>query len=297
MDDLRDAALSREPRDRRTAMTGAGEPLGRLLAALPEAGLDASRIAAVVAHPDDETIGIGGHLQRLRGVHIIHVTDGAPADMTDAGAHGMTTRQGYADARRGELGAAMAFAGVSPSRLHSLDIVDQQAAHAMSDLARRLAALFESLSLEIVLTHPFEGGHPDHDATCFAVHAAVALRKRDGAAPPILLEMAFYHDDDGRLMTQQFLAARPAGEWCFSLDDAAWTRKRRMLASFVTQQRTLSLFTDRRERLRVAPAYDFAGLPNCGKLYYGRFPWGMTGMVWQQCAEAALAELGLQACL
>jgi N-acetylglucosamine malate deacetylase 2 len=243
--------------------------LDRFLAALPSEGLDASQIAVIVAHPDDETVGIGGHLGQLRGVHVIHSTDGAPADMADAGAHSMATREEYAEARGTELRAAMAFAGVLPSQLHSCGIIDQQSAYAVPALARSLAALFRSLPLEIVLTHPFEGGHPDHDATCFAVHAAAALCTRAGDPPPAVIEMAFYHDDGAGLATQRFPARDSVEEWCFALDDAAWTRKRRMLSSFVTQRRTLAPFTDSCERLRFAPVYDFVQLPNRGRLHAG----------------------------
>jgi N-acetylglucosamine malate deacetylase 2 len=275
-------------------MTETDELLRGFLAALPGEGSDSSRIAVIVAHPDDETIGIGGHLRALRGIQVIHVTDGAPADMADASAHGMTTREEYAAARRSELDAAMALAGVSPSRRRSFDVIDQQAAHVLPDLVRGLAALFGSLSLDIVLTHPFEGGHPDHDATCFAVHAAAALCRRAGAGPPILVEMAFYHEAEGRLATQRFPASDGTDESCFMLDSTRWRRKQRMLAAFATQQRSLASFSDRCERLRVAPAYDFTELPNNGRLYYEHFPWGMTGRVWQQCAAASLAELRLQ---
>jgi LmbE family N-acetylglucosaminyl deacetylase len=230
----------------------------------------------------------------MHGVRVIHATDGAPIDMTDASANGMKTRYDYAAARRAELHAAMAIAGISPPQLHSLELADQEASHALADLARSLAELFAALELRIAFTHPYEGGHPDHDATCFAVHAAAALLARAGMVSPILLEMAFYHQDGDGLSTQRFPPADSAGEWCLTLDDAAWACKQRMVASFVTQQRTLSLFGDRRERLRRAPAYDFTRLPNGGALHYERFSWGMTGTSWQQCAAAALTRLGLQ---
>jgi N-acetylglucosamine malate deacetylase 2 len=278
-------------------MTVTDEQITGFLHDLPRGQADASRTAIVVAHPDDETIGIGAHLARLRGVRVVHLTDGAPADMADARANGIATRQGYAAARRAELSAAMALAGIPPSQLVALGVADQQAAYALPALARRLAGLFETLGLEIVLTHPFEGGHPDHDATCFAVHAAASLLARRHVSPPALLEMAFYHCDGSCLRTQRFPAACATDEWRFALSDADWARKQRMLAAFVTQHHTLSLFTDRCERLRIAPAYDFIRLPNNGRLYYERFPWGLTGAAWQTCAVAALSDLGLQGCL
>jgi hypothetical protein len=46
--------------------------------------IDATCMAFVVAHPDDETIGCGAPLSRPRGVRVIVVTDGAPRDLKDA---------------------------------------------------------------------------------------------------------------------------------------------------------------------------------------------------------------------
>ena len=46
------------------------------------------RLMIVVAHPDDETIALGGQINRLRDALLLHVTDGAPRDGEDARHHG-----------------------------------------------------------------------------------------------------------------------------------------------------------------------------------------------------------------
>jgi N-acetylglucosamine malate deacetylase 2 len=267
----------------------------RFLEELAGAGRPSGRAAVVVAHPDDETIGIGGSLHRLADAWIVHLTDGAPADMADASAHGFATRGRYARARRAEARTALALAGIPPSRILGFGVADQAATWMLPFLARRLAAFFAKSGIAVVLTHPFEGGHPDHDAASLAVHAACALLARADAEPPAILEMAFYHDGESGLVTQRFPDACPAGEWCLELAEEDWLRKQRMLAAFATQQQVLSAFRSRSERLRPAPRYDFSGLPNKGRLHYERSAWGMTGTQWQSCAAAMRRELGLGA--
>jgi len=94
---------------------------GLLRAADPDrpAGDD---LMIVVAHPDDETIGLGGHLSGLSKTTVIHVTDGAPRDLRDAKAAGFVRSEDYAEARRGELAAAMSEAGVGVDQLFDLGI-------------------------------------------------------------------------------------------------------------------------------------------------------------------------------
>ncbi|TIW41590.1 MAG: hypothetical protein E5V71_11140, partial [Mesorhizobium sp.] len=99
-----------------------------LLTGAPPHGSDGAEIMIVVAHPDDETIGIGGHLAGLRGSRIVHVTDGAPRDLDDARAYGFETWQDYAEARHRELETALAAAELPSTAMISLGYPDKQAA-------------------------------------------------------------------------------------------------------------------------------------------------------------------------
>ena len=86
-----------------------------------------TRLALVVAHPDDETAGTGGQLARFEDPTIILVTDGAPREMRWAEQLGFDTRNSYARARRAELMRALQSLQLGEHRLQFLDIADQEA--------------------------------------------------------------------------------------------------------------------------------------------------------------------------
>lgn len=256
-------------------------------------GSGGKELLVVAAHPDDETVGLGGQLRRLPRATIVHVTDGAPRDLADARANGFDNWQAYAEARRHELKAAMAEAGISPRSLVAIGIPDQQATYSMASLARRLAWLFAAREIRLVCTHPFEGGHPDHDATAFAVDAACRLMRREGRIAPQIIEFACYHAGPDEPVFQNFAAKPAAPSLEILFDDETLAVKRRMLACHVTQRRTLAPFTAIVERFRAAPDYDFGKLPNGGRLLYETLPVGFRGKDWPGLIYRAVRELGL----
>jgi N-acetylglucosamine malate deacetylase 2 len=268
------------------------EAVGVLRGAL---GLDdaPARTLIVAAHPDDDVVGAGGQLIRLGANALVaHVTDGAPPDPGDARAAGFDSAGDYASERRDESLRALALANVPPSHCSSLGFGDQQTAFALAALVRAVAAAIDETSPDLVLTHAYEGGHPDHDATAFAVAWACRLVERRGEGVPILAEFTSYHHGPSGLETGRFLPPS-TGEIDVPLSEAVQAAKRSMLAMFTTQQRGLAQLTQTdHERFRIAPSYDFSMPPHDGRLYYERFSWGVDGLKWRALARAAAAELG-----
>jgi len=250
------------------------------------------RAAIVAAHPDDETIGAGEYLRRLASPAIIHVTDGAPRDMKDAREGGFRSREEYAQARRREFLESLRAGGVRVSEAISLDYIDQEASLHLVELARDLCRLFGRLKLRLVLTHPYEGGHPDHDATAFAVQAACQLLP--AALRPQIIEFTSYHDCAGQMETGVFLPEGEASQVILKLDAEARARKERMLACYRTQERVIRHFSAREERFRPAPAYDFVKPPHSGELFYEHFSWGMTSRRWTDLARVAADSLSMR---
>jgi LmbE family N-acetylglucosaminyl deacetylase len=161
--------------------------------------------AIVVAHPDDECLGAGSRLPWLRRAALVHITDGAPRDLRDANVAGFATRQEYALERRCELKRALALAGIVPDQTLELGYADQESSLHLGELPQVLAKIFRALQPEMVLTHPYEGGHPDHDATAFGVQAACRLLAAQQFPVPVVIEMTSYHSRDGAMAVGEFL--------------------------------------------------------------------------------------------
>jgi LmbE family N-acetylglucosaminyl deacetylase len=247
----------------------------------------------VAAHPDDDVIGLGAHLPCLRNAIFVYVTDGAPRNMVDAAANGFSSREGYALARKKELHEALGLAGIGTAQCRHLGVADQEASFYVRELALAFSDLFSELKPRYVLTHPYEGGHPDHDAAAFACHAARRLLMRRGACPGILIEFTSYHTrPDGLRVTEEFLPPADA-QITMKLDAAQRLFKKNLLACFHTQRGVVSEFPLETEKFRVAPDYDFCSPPHDGPLHYERYPWGISAPEWRGNARVALEELGL----
>jgi LmbE family N-acetylglucosaminyl deacetylase len=244
------------------------------------------RALMVVAHPDDETVGAGALLAGIAQLTLVHVTDGAPRDPWFWHAAGVDSRERYAALRAGELERALLVGNVHARRV-ALGCVDQEAALELGRITRAVAALVDDERPGLILTHPYEGGHPDHDACAFAVATALRLCR---ARAPLVGEMAFYHDAGGTLRTGAFLGG---GGVLHRLDDDELGRKRAMLDCFASQRQVLARFSDDVERLRAAPPYDFLQPPHAPPLHYERFGWPLDGARFRALAAAALDELGL----
>jgi len=263
----------------------------------PFAGLHA---LFIVAHADDEVLAAGAQLGSFARVSMIHTTDGA-ANRRVALACGFATRAEYAQARRAELRAALVAGGVA-AECHELGIRCLDASFRLAPMARRLARLIRRIAPDLVFTQVYEGGHVDHDATAFAVHAAL----RRLPAPPPLWELTGYHrepDHDepghretghretGPIVRGKFPSTGGAPTVYLPLGPDAQTQKRRMLDAFRSQLDVVAQFPLDAEMFRPAPEYDFTQPPHAGALGYDSEGFGIDPRLWRALVLVAERQL------
>jgi LmbE family N-acetylglucosaminyl deacetylase len=269
----------RQPRSAHAKLFGTGD-LNRTM-----------RCSVIVAHPADEVVGAGCLISKLVDVTVLHVTDGAPRNMQDAKAAGFNERSEYARARKEECLAALAIANVPGHRVIDLAVTDQCASSCLADLTKKITTFLQHSAADIVVTHAYEGGHPDHDATAFATHAALRLMKQNGFKPPVLFEMALHPSEDFKAKLPDFLPSADRETTTLLLDERAKELKRRMFECFETQRESLEVSPLGPEKFRQPTAYDFSAPPQDGKLHYENFRWAPSSGEWQSLACEALADL------
>jgi N-acetylglucosamine malate deacetylase 2 len=252
------------------------------------------------AHPDDETIALGGRLGRFGGAHLVHVTDGVPHREDIAKTHGLSSLNEYRDARLEELRNVLEMAGVAEMSRECLEVPDQEASLQLTWLTRRLLLLLHMYQPNVIFTHPYEGGHPDHDACAFAVHHALELMRFRREPEPLIVEAPFYHAGRKGMETGTFLVAqRETSELRYQLSAEEQERKQALLNAFTTQHDTLRYFPVDEERYRIAPQYEFRRPPHAGDIFYDHHPWGVNSqtfceLAWE--ADDALEEEMKAAC-
>lgn len=250
----------------------------RMLRALA-AGQDMEMpVAVVAAHPDDETLGLGGRLSRFRKLTLIHLTEGAPSGAWQQAAM-----------RRAELRRALRCLGAQHARKIAYGYPDQ-------GLIRHLPQLVENLtrdlaSVAVVFTHPYEHGHPDHDTAALAVSMACAILGERGHRVACH-EFPSYHLSAKGPVYGAFWpeAGNPAMPVALGPRDQA--SKQAAIRCFASQSEMTARFPAAHEELRQAPGYDFLRPAPPGDALYDQWGWDMTAAAWRAAAATFIADFG-----
>jgi hypothetical protein len=219
------------------------------------------------------------------------LSDGAPLDARDAQRAGFKKRADYARARRAELDRVFSLCGVPQERVRRLDFADQRLCFHLLEVTEALVRLLEECRPQLVVTHPYEGGHPDHDAAALAVRLACGMLPPSAGPAPDIVEMTSYHLCGGRWQVGTFLPYEDCTPLVISLSQVERRLKCGLLDCYETQRETLALFQLDSESFRFAPQYNFTAPPHDGPLLYELYDWGVNGARWREFAEAALRRL------
>jgi LmbE family N-acetylglucosaminyl deacetylase len=247
-----------------------------VVAAHPLLRLDSivTSLLVLAAHPDDETGGCAGLLQRAANPTVVYATDAAPADPYFWRAYGCPER--YAATRLAECQSALRLAGVGrPALLR--DFSSAAARFADQQLHTGLLAAWKALRNLVrihrpgaVLVPAYEGGHPDHDGCSFLGF----LLRRHCHLP--VYEMPLYHRaPDGQLICRRFRECN-GSEIVLRLSPAEQRVRAQMVACYRSQSDLGSFVFGDWEEFRPQPPYDYSRPPHPGLVNYQVWQWPIT---------------------
>jgi LmbE family N-acetylglucosaminyl deacetylase len=245
-----------------------------------------TRCAVVVAHPGDEIVGAGCLLAKLTDVTVVHVTNGADEHRSLA-----PPASEEPATREEECLKALALANVSKDEVTSFGVPYSEAHLFLTELTKRISLFMQQSGADIIVTHPYEGGHPDHDATAFATHAALRLMERNGFRPPVLFEMALHPGEDGVSKVPEFLWFGEGNVTTLLLDERATKLKQQMFACFESQKQSMLASPLGPEKFRQPGDYDFSAVPPAAGSYYSSFGASSVRTEWPALMSRALAQL------
>lgn len=210
-----------------------------------------SRIAFISPHPDDVELCCGILIKHLicSGIKVYYsgITNGAPSPEVLSiikslpGLPDNYNRLEYKTIRRKESIKALRVLGVDLAQVEFLNWPDLECYKHISGIIREFHKIMKIA--DGIFCCPFEGGHPDHDITRFAL--AVASRQIDYSGH--IFEYASYNNRGYQIFQRDFPC-------CFTFNIKPQERKikQQIAKIFVSQKEEMKQFRTDVERFRQA---------------------------------------------
>jgi N-acetylglucosamine malate deacetylase 2 len=237
-------------------------------------------VLIIAGHPDDEVIGAGSILKKIQNIKIVHVTDGAPCNNYDAHKNGFKDKNEYSSARYNEMLSVLQLLSVNRENYSMIGLPDQGLIYNLQELVHIIYELLNRFEPAVVITHAYEGGHPDHDSIAFAVDFATKQLARNDKKYPLIFEMALYHGYYGVMESNSFIPSTEGKALRLILDEEDKQFKQILYSCYHSQKVIFQYFPAAHEEYRIAPQYNFTEPPHRGKLYYDNFDWGVKSSEW-----------------
>lgn len=234
----------------------------------------AASVLLLVAHPDDEVLGASVTLRCAERLRLVHATDGSGGDA-------VITAERFR-----ELLAALESLDVEPT-IAPCGYPDGSLIGHAAALAEHLAGWLSDT--DVLITHAFEGGHPDHDACALAAQLACTRELERSGRRVARLEFAIYARIDGAIRTNAFPPADAVLATTLQLSPEEQARKRRSLQAFASQRHVVDRFPLATETLRPTPEYDFSVPRDPAQLLFA-FGEPSRETRWREAAAAALTR-------
>lgn len=137
--------------------------------------LASQRCLVLAPHPDDETLGCGATLARMRSlgtqVHVAFLSGGGQSPRPDGVSVG-----NLLSTRRLEASCALDVLGVDKAHTKHLDYPDGSMSSLHGALVSCIADLVQWASPEVVLVTSAQDRHPDHVAVAMAARSVLSRR-------------------------------------------------------------------------------------------------------------------------
>jgi LmbE family N-acetylglucosaminyl deacetylase len=247
------------------------------------------RMLAVLAHPDDETFGMGGTLAKYArhgvDVQLICATRGEVGEIDEEFMQGFSDK---AEVRENELRCASALLGLNA--VHFLDYRDSGmpgspdnrhpralVAAPLDEVAAKITHYIREIRPQIVITFDPVGGyrHPDHiaihQATVIAFHAAGDPERFPSDLPPYQPQKLYYH-----VFPHRFLRMAVRFMPLFGQDPSAFGRNKDIdLASIAREQFPIHTVVDFREVAKIRDQATACHASQGGQMFF-RGPFGLA---------------------